>query len=155
MKKLALILGVIFLLSSFTVHDAFAAGKAGETKDRIDNFRHIKFASGDEAPKSASGKPQDRTLLMLAVQKKQNGVAKTLVEKGADINARDSHGQTALFIAIASGNDGIVKFLVDRGADVNAKDNKGRTPLFMAMQKNKPGIAKLLIDRGADVNTRY
>lgn len=155
MKKLALILGIIFMISSFTAYAAFGAEKACDAKSRVDNFRHIKFSSDAEESKVKANKPQDRTLLMLAVQKKQNGVAKTLIEKGADINARDSHGQTALFIAIASGNDGIVRFLIEKGADINAKDNKGRTPLFIAMQKNKPGIAKLLIDRGADVNIRY
>lgn len=155
MKKLALVIGIIFMLSSFCAGAALAAEKAGETKYRIDNFRHIKFAGDKEDAKAKAGRPQDRTLLMLAVQKKQNGVAKTLIEKGADVNAKNSHGQSALLIAIASGNDKIVKYLIDCGADINAKDNNGRTPLFMAMQKNKPGIAKLLIERGADVNIRF
>ena len=155
MKKLALVIGIIFMLSSFFAGAAFAAEKAGESKCRIDNFRHIKFAGDKEDAKAKAGRNQDRTLLMLAVQKKQNGVAKTLIEKGADVNAKNSHGQSALLIAIASGNDKIVKYLIDCGADVNAKDNNGRTPLFVAMQKNKPGIAKLLIERGADVNIRF
>jgi ankyrin repeat protein len=154
MKKLAVILSVIFIISAFNFHAAFGAEKSAGAEARKDNFRYVKFASG-VVDKAKPGQPQDRTLLMLAIQKRQNGLVKILIEKGADVNAKNSHGQGALLIAIASGNDKIVKYLIDCGADVNAKDNNGRTPLFMAIQKNKPGIAKLLIERGADVNIRF
>jgi ankyrin repeat protein len=52
-----------------------------------------------------------------------------LLLKGADIEARDKDGQTPLWKACSNANMGISKLLISKGADVNAKDNRGWTPL--------------------------
>ena len=44
-------------------------------------------------------------------------VLKTALEKGADINAKDSTGMTALMYAIKRGNEEIVNFLKEKGAE--------------------------------------
>jgi ankyrin repeat protein len=78
---------------------------------------------------------------------------KTLLDKGADVNARDMDGNTALDWAAGQGYVEIVKLLLDRGADVNVKDKMlGFTPLMTATRSGHTEIAKLLLDRGADVN---
>ena len=75
-----------------------------------------------------------------------------LIEKGADVEAKDKWGSTPLHFASGNNHIEIAKLLLDRGADVKAKDNGGQTPLHFASWHNRIKIAKLLIEAGADVD---
>jgi ankyrin repeat protein len=79
---------------------------------------------------------------------------KTLLDKGANINARDSKGQTALIWGIQ--NIDIVRLLIEKGANVNAYDKDGRTALIQAVfsYSGSLSILRLLIEKGADMNVR-
>lgn len=66
-------------------------------------------------------------------------LAKFLIDKGADINAKTKDGQTMLIFAVESKRLDIVKLLIDLKADVNVKgiaqnltSKKERTPLEIA-----------------------
>ncbi len=56
-----------------------------------------------------------------------------LIDHGADVNARDSDGQTALHGAAFRGWNDVIKLLVKSKATVNVADNNGKTPLDAAM----------------------
>lgn len=53
---------------------------------------------------------------------------KLCIEKGGDINAKNSMGLTAVMGAANRGSDDILQFLVQQGAKLDVKDNEGRTP---------------------------
>jgi ankyrin repeat protein len=55
-----------------------------------------------------------------------------LLDKGVDINAQDSRGQTALHGAAFWGKDQVVEFLVKKGAKIELKDKKGFTAIDSA-----------------------
>lgn len=52
---------------------------------------------------------------------------KYLVDKGADINAKDVYGHTPLFIAFGLKNEKAVDVLIKLGADINIRANDGST----------------------------
>ena len=81
--------------------------------------------------------------------------AKFLIEKGANVNAKNAQGSTPLMdVSSYSGNLETAKLLIEKGADVNAKDAQGSTALMKAVGSGKVELAKLLIEKGADVNAK-
>lgn len=77
--------------------------------------------------------------------------AKEALEKGANVNGRDEHGQTALHLAAFAGTIDRMELFLQYGADVNARDEHGRTPLHEAAGRGRVEAVKLLLGRGADV----
>ncbi|KAH9047945.1 ankyrin repeat-containing domain protein [Lactarius deliciosus] len=89
-----------------------------------------------------------------------------LVERGADVNARNKRQETPLHLASSLPEPQLVRMLLDRGADVHAICAWGRTPidnLFVPRTRNYhwhrqdfSDVAQLLIERGADTrNCRH
>ena len=83
----------------------------------------------------------------------RTGVAdavRLLAERGADLNARETHrGQTALMWAVGGKHPEAVEVLIERGADVNAVSSGGFTPLMFAAREGDVESARLLLAAGA------
>jgi len=77
------------------------------------------------------------------------GVAKALLEAGADVNLANKDGQTPLFYAIYSGDTEMVQLLLEAGADVTVKMKDGETVLQRAQKEEYNEIIKLLKAAGA------
>ena len=58
---------------------------------------------------------------------------KLFLDRGVDINAFNTMGQTAMHLAVARGARNLVTFLAERGATVDVKNKQGRTPLDIAL----------------------
>ena len=72
-----------------------------------------------------------------------------LLDKGADVNAKNAAGATALMWAAT--DLAKVRVLVERGADVNAASNLGHSALELAaMSDGSAEIVRLLLAHGAD-----
>jgi ankyrin repeat protein len=84
-------------------------------------------------------------------------IAKLLIEKGADVTAKNCCGQTALHPACYWGNTDLAQLLIEAKADVNCVNEDLETPLLLCSTWKGPEsskIAKLLIERGADVTAK-
>lgn len=74
-----------------------------------------------------------------------------LINKGADVNAKNSRRSTPLHWAIH--DEAKVRLLLSKGAEINTKQAQGRTPLFLAaMLGDGVPTMQLLFARGADPN---
>ena len=98
---------------------------------------------------AAQNSPDD---LIQAIRTDNLALLKSRLTKGADVNARDSRGDTLLMLAAAYGTPEAVKLLLDAGADVKAKNQFDATALIFGA--NHPQKARMLVEKGADVNAR-
>ena len=100
----------------------------------------------------------NRKLLMIVAAEGKENFAKLLVEYGADVNAKNTHGDTALMEAASFGHLNVVKFLVEHGANVNAATilgmYAGSTALIYASERGHVNIVKYLIKHGANINAK-
>jgi hypothetical protein len=79
---------------------------------------------------------------------------KLLLEKGADITAEDSHGETALLRAAHHGHERVVQLLLEKGAPIDTQNRDGMTPLYAAAQNGHEAVVRLLLEKGADVEAK-
>jgi ankyrin repeat protein len=68
-------------------------------------------------------------------------IARKLIERGADVNVKQSGGWTPLHQAASSGNAELTRMLLERGARLDAKSDDGKTPRDMAIEKGHAALA--------------
>ncbi len=80
---------------------------------------------------------------------------RTLLQKGADVNAAANDGMTALHFAADRGDAEMAEMLLYAGAHPDAVTRIGQyTPLHVASRQGNAAVAKALLDKGADVNAK-
>ena len=85
-----------------------------------------------------------------AVRKGDLSLTRSLLDKGANVNAKGLYDQTPLFFAADRGHLEVARLLIDRGAKIEAKDSfYGMTPLTRAAMKQRKDLVLLLLDKGA------
>lgn len=96
-----------------------------------------------------------RTSLHRAATAGDAQAARSLVEGGADVNARDEHGVAPLHEACYAGSAEIVELLLSHGTMVDARSDDGRTPLHMAAGSYWDNHNKLSVTRVVQVLLKY
>ncbi|XP_045782017.1 poly [ADP-ribose] polymerase tankyrase [Maniola jurtina] len=81
-------------------------------------------------------------------------LAQLLLQRGADVHAKDKGGLVPLHNACSYGHFEVTELLVSAGAGVNAADLWRFTPLHEAAAKGKADIVRLLLKHGADPTRR-
>ena len=90
----------------------------------------------------------DRTPLMYAAAKGNVQTAKLLIEMGANVNARNSTGDTALRVAASDGTLQIARLLLEAGGNPLLPGRMLLTPLDRARERHTPEgrmIAALIV----------
>ncbi|MGQ0523787.1 MAG: ankyrin repeat domain-containing protein [Betaproteobacteria bacterium] len=80
--------------------------------------------------------------------------ARSLLDLGLDINARDRYGQTALMLAAHHGHGAVVEMLIGHGADLDVTAKYSLSALMLAVIAGHTEIARKLVRAGADRTLR-
>lgn len=97
----------------------------------------------------ARTKSEGETALILAAHDNHPVIVEMLLDRNADINARNSNGESALMLAATRGWVDVVRILLKRGADINARDHLENTALRNAEKYGGPEVTQLLRSAGA------
>ncbi|WP_241653864.1 ankyrin repeat domain-containing protein [Wolbachia endosymbiont of Nilaparvata lugens] len=79
-------------------------------------------------------------------------VVEKLIEKGADINARNNNDDTPLHEAARNNNSEVAEFFMSKHADVNTKNKDDWTPLHFAAACGNLNVVELILDKRDDVD---
>ena len=93
-----------------------------------------------------------RTPLVIATRANRVAIARTLLEAGADPNAKDSIQDSAFLYAGAEGLNQILRLTLEHGADVRSLNRYGGTALIPAGEHAHLKTIRILIDAGVPVN---
>ena len=105
---------------------------------------------GVVAQLSKGGDPNTKIVLIgtpaivLAAAEGHLDTVRTLVARGADVNAEDMASWTALHAAARNGHKEIVSFLLQHGATSKPATWYNPTPVYVAEKTNHPDIVKML-----------
>lgn len=75
---------------------------------------------------------------------------KILVQRGANVDARDAEGLTPLAWAAQYGRVEAARYLISQRANLNPADKWGFTPLMWASQEGQRAMVELLLSKGAN-----
>jgi len=99
------------------------------------------------------------TALHVAASAGRIEICKSLLEAGANVDAKNQKGATPLLVGLSRGTIGCAPTLLAHGADVNARDMQGRTALmFLAMYAENDVVAQSVLHEvlanAADVDAK-
>ena len=144
-------LGTLLGLVLFSIPLPGLADKGDDLLDAVignDNPQAIELVrQGADVNKT---QPNGWTPLLFALYNRNFELSRLLVEKGADVNAREWRtGNTALMLAASWGNAPIVQLLIQKGVEINAQQRAGNTALSYAVSYHHDDIVQLLKKAGA------
>jgi len=104
-------------------------------------------------PKSGPIALHNFTPLLMAMPLASLEVVQTLIDAGADVNAKDARNMTPIMLAVATNhqNPAVIRMLLDRGADVAVQSNVGESAADWARKVGAPaGLQLLKVARTAE-----
>lgn len=96
---------------------------------------------------AASRETMKLTPLASAMAVGRNDIARTLIDRGANVNAKAENNHTPLHTAAARGNIESATLLLDHGADMDAATKDGKTPLDYARDRDQSVMIEFLNQR--------
>ncbi|MFC2141126.1 ankyrin repeat domain-containing protein [Acidobacteriota bacterium] len=117
-------------------------------------LEHVRTLLDQGADINVKETKSGQTPLISASFKQRKKLAQLLLDREADVHAKDINGETALMAAAGKGNTSIVKMLLEKGADVNTKNNQGQTPLLKIAKNENLDMIGLLLENGADIDAK-
>ncbi|XP_050390112.2 inactive serine/threonine-protein kinase TEX14 [Patella vulgata] len=118
-----------------SLHGAAKQGNKRAVKRAIDKGIYVDYPN-DEG----------QTPLFCACFANQEGVAKLLLQRGADPNEKSNNGQTPVLMICLRGNISLLQKMMDAGGDLRYHDNDGRGCIDWALMNEDPKKRIKMID---------
>jgi Ankyrin repeats (3 copies) len=144
------LLGIfVFLLASSSLHGANRYRRNifySATYDNTSDFSQRIGLITDVNQKDKEGNPLLFSTMQLVDKGRNYDKMVILLNKGADIEARNKSGQTPLIAAVRIEAENMVRELLKRGAKAEVFDKENMGPLAYAIRKDLLPIVKLLLE---------
>lgn len=101
------------------------------------------------------------TPFLLACCRGYDSICRILLDRGADLYARNVMDCDAVIMAVVYGHASkglpwVLQLLTSKGLDLNGtRDRTGATPLHLCAERNLARPVRMLVDSGADVNAKH
>lgn len=132
-----LVMVIPFVLWADEIHDAVKSGDLDKVKTFI-NENSLLVNVKDN---------QNNSPLHIAAVKGYKEIAKLLIEKGANLEAKNMYGNTPLLDASRIGSANMIRFLIESGANINALDKYGTSIIARVSRRGFKDIVNLLIEK--------
>jgi hypothetical protein len=128
-------------------------------KYRFDNYMELAKVSIDYGMSMDSNPYFTDTPLSIAIVSENTDLAILFIERGANINTRNSVGMSPFMLAVDEApNVSFISYLIDKGGYVNdIEDIEYRSVLMIAAMRSnppRPDIVSLLVEKGACTSIR-
>ena len=143
---------------------ALAAPAAAQFSDSYNFLKAVRERDGSKATElldkpgraalSARDPSTGETALHIIVRAHDQTWLGFLLNRGAQIEAKDSRGNTPLGVAAQTGDADAARILLVVGANPNTANDSGETPLIFAVQRRDTAMARQLVTAGADPTRR-
>ena len=140
------------ILSKFDIENIQKCLKDDNNDKRKNNGYFISLDHENNRIMHLDKLKKDWTELHWASHMNEKNDISHLLDRGAEVNAKNTDGHTPLFIASKMGRLEVVKMLLDGDAAVDAASKFGATPLFMASEAGRLEVVKMLLNKGAAVD---
>lgn len=135
------------------IEKSHTVGMESEVTEKEDGHEH-----NDETESLRKPSPETNEMLLQAAIDGDVEEVRRILREGAEIETRNTLGETALHLACRFNHKDIVLLLLKEGANIEARDNDEWTPLISALAlayyyPNAEVISKLLEEK-ADVNAQ-
>ncbi len=74
-----------------------------------------------------------------------------LLERKADVDAKDEYGETALHQAARGGHEVVVRLLLEHNAEIDSEDDNGWVVLHGTAANGHETVVRLLLEHRADI----
>lgn len=119
-----------------------------ENTTSLDLLRELLARGADPNLRTGGGQQHGHPLL-LALEAKRTGMARVLVEHGADVNVVAGRGRSPLHLACQHGDAKLVGLILSRGGDPRKPDCDGLTPLRFAVEGHSETTLRACVRSGA------
>jgi ankyrin repeat protein len=99
---------------------------------------------------NAAARSGNTPLLIGCVGNDKYETVKTLLDKGADVSAKNNKKETALMRSAMFGDTATISLLLNKGIDMNARNSEGETALVQAIKNSNRQVAVQLLELGAN-----